>query len=405
MGGIHRTMIKLYDYQDDAIVQAYSKSIKSGYFGNSILDFDMGFGKTVCALAYWQRYFPEKLPLVIAPASVRDAKVWEKEFERFIGENGAIKSMEVESYAKLDKMQDVENRFIIFDECHALKNPTSNRSKYAQKMCRNVKNNFLLLSGTTHPNGWYDVAGYFVLFGESRNKTDFYKKYVEQKPAPFGNFLQIVGYKNTRKLVITWMNMATRKDLDGVRELPSQIFIDVRCQVKCSPLAYSGGVCRTCGESFDNISQAMAHLRENAVKDDEKQLSALLEQGQRMVIFYQTNAELAKIQKAIVKYNKNAKIAYVNGKRHDDTTGKDYVVAQYVAGSQGLNLQEYNYTVFFAPTYSWQDYVQAVARTYRTGQQRKTVFYKFKGGLYNNIWQAIENKKDFNVRVFERMKK
>ena len=389
-------MIKLFDYQRKSIDDAYFNSITNNHYGNTIFDFDMGYGKTVCALAYHQKYFRDKQILVIAPASVRDAKVWQKEFERFIGE-GEIK---VESYAKLAQLKDTKNTFIIFDECHALKNPVSGRSKHAQKIAQEPTNRFVGLSGTTHPNGWYDIAGYFVLFGISKNKTEFYRHYVEQRPARYGKFMEIVGYKRIPQLKKEWKGISIRRDLEGVRELPEQIFYNVFCETKVDPRASDGKLRKQFGVSFENIPQKMAYLTENAVQDAEKQLLALLEQGQDMVIFYRLNAELEKIKATIRKYNPKAKIAFVNGKQHDNTDGANYVVAQYTAGSQGLNLQEFRYTVFFAPTYSWQDYVQAVARTYRTGQTEKTVFYRFYGGIYDDIWAAIEQKQDFNFRAF-----
>ena len=185
-----------------------------------------------------------------------------------------------------------------------------------------------------------------------------------------------------------------------MRELPEENFQKRVWETKVDPRASDGKLRKQFGVSFENIPQKMAYLTENAVQDAEKQLLALLEQGQDMVIFYRLNAELEKIKATIRKYNPKAKIAFVNGKQHDNTDGANYVVAQYTAGSQGLNLQEFRYTVFFAPTYSWQDYVQAVARTYRTGQTEKTVFYRFYGGIYDDIWAAIEQKQDFNFRAF-----
>src|SRR5690625_2412710 len=66
--------------------------------------------------------------------------------------------------------------FVVFDECHYIKNPTSQRGKAGMHLAKH-STNFLLLSATPNANGWIDTINYFIMFGFYRNKTQFLKKH------------------------------------------------------------------------------------------------------------------------------------------------------------------------------------------------------------------------------------
>ena len=105
-------MIKLYDYQ-----QEYFKHVKSNY----IYDMDTGTGKTIMGLHHHQNYYKDQKLLIVAPAS----KINEGGWQRTIAEHYPHINYETCTYNMLNKKySEYKDYFVIFDECHRLKNST-----------------------------------------------------------------------------------------------------------------------------------------------------------------------------------------------------------------------------------------------------------------------------------------
>lgn len=79
---------------------------------------------------------------------------------------------------------------------------------------------------------------------------------------------------------------------------------------------------------------------------------------------------------------------------------------QYMAGSAGIELQYANEVVFYTPTYSYQDFSQAMGRAYRNGQKRKVTMYRFitQNTIEQAIYEALENKEDFSEMLYMKTK-
>ena len=75
-----------------------------------------------------------------------------------------------------------------------------------------------------------------------------------------------------------------------------------------------------------------------------------------------------------------------------------------MAGSAGIELQYANIVVFYTPTYSYQDYEQALGRAYRNGQTKKVTVYRYitKDSIEQAIYGALKNKKDFTEQLFRK---
>ena len=69
-------------------------------------------------------------------------------------------------------------------------------------------------------------------------------------------------------------------------------------------------------------------------------------------------------------------------------------VLSYQREAFGLNLQEYNNTIYFDKTFDWALYEQASRRTFRTGQEYDCHYYDLTGdaGLEKIIDRNIEKK-------------
>jgi len=111
--------------------------------------------------------------------------------------------------------------------------------------------------------------------------------------------------------------------------------------------------------------------------------------------------------KALAKTDKQ--ILLYDGDHHDKLPASDanisnvVLVAHYKSASTGLNLQWANVTIYFSPTYSYQEFEQSMGRTHRNGQTKKCLYYMFnvRGTVDYTIWQCLKEKRDFNERLWK----
>ena len=86
-------------------------------------------------------------------------------------------------------------------------------------------------------------------------------------------------------------------------------------------------------------------------------------------------------------------------------------VLTYGKHSLGLNLQNYNTTIYFDKTWDYAQRLQAGRRTFRTGQNNDCFYYDLTGdvGLERMINENIEKKQDllacFKQKSIEEIKK
>ena len=133
---------------------------------------DTGTGKTIMGLNHHQVYFKDKKLLIVAPASKLNEGGW----QRTIKDHYPQIDYETCSYNMLPKKyKEFTDYFVIFDECHRLKNSTGKWGKAGYELTK-IASGFILLSATCIPNGWEDSINYFKMFKLTKNKTSFIKE-------------------------------------------------------------------------------------------------------------------------------------------------------------------------------------------------------------------------------------
>jgi SNF2 family DNA or RNA helicase len=126
-----------------------------------------------------------------------------------------------------------------------------------------------------------------------------------------------------------------------------------------------------------------------------------------VIVFYNYISERKAILKALEKSGKN--ILRYDGDQHDTLPASDskikntVLVAHYKSASTGLNLQWANVTIYFSPTYSYQEFEQSIGRTHRNGQTKKCLYYLFntRNTVDRQIWQCLREKRDFNEKLWK----
>lgn len=408
--------MKLYKYQEE-----YLKTLPP----SCIMAADLGTGKTVMALAHWQRQATGRPLLVVAPASKIRTGDWHQEATRWFSEQDIYKTITYISYESL-RLMDKETKRprwwkytgarnggqvfdVIADECHALKNPQSKQSKALLEI-KQSGGLFIGLSGTPMPNGWIDFAGYSKLFGFVYGITEFKKKYCIYQD--YKGFPELVRYINTDQLEYQLKRVAFKLSRDQAAELPSRqlMSVNIHLTTKAAKLYNTCKLTRVhpnTGELLDNSPRLLSVLRQSTTDARlDSMLSVVGDTSDNIVIFYNYISERRAILKALAKSGKN--ILRYDGEVHDTLPAADanisdtVLVAHYKSASTGLNLQWANVTIYFSPTYSYQEFEQSIGRTHRNGQTKKCLYYLFnvKSTVDRNIWQCLREKRDFNEKLW-----
>jgi SNF2 family DNA or RNA helicase len=407
--------MNLYNYQEE-----YLRRLPP----NCIMAADLGTGKTLMSLAHWERKQTGHKLLVVAPASKIRTGDWQAEADRWFGL--ALPDITYISYESL-RLMDKETKRprwwqfcgsrnggiiydIIADECHWIKNPQSKQSKAVYEI-KQSGGLFIGLSGTPMPNGWIDFAGYSKLFNYVGGITEFKRRYCVYQD--YKGFPELVRYINTDQLENQLRRVAYKLDRNQAAELPSRQMIGVNIQLtpKAKKRYITMKITRqdpNTGELLDTSPRLLSMLRQSTTESRlDNLLSVLDDTSDNIIVFYNYISERKKILEVLSKSDK--RVLRYDGEVHDKLPAADadikntVLLAHYKSASTGLNLQWANVTVYFSPTYSYQEFEQSVGRTHRQGQTKKCLYYLFnvKGTVDAVIWRCLRDKKDFNEKLWK----
>lgn len=407
--------MKLYTYQESYLARCPA---------NCIMAADLGTGKTLMSLAHWERQNTGRPLLIVAPAAKIRTGDWESEASRWFGL--AMPDITYISYESL-RLMDKETKRprwwkytatrnggtvydVIADECHSLKNPQAKQSKAVLEV-KMAGGLFIGLSGTPMPNGWIDFAGYSKLFGFTKGITEFKKNFCVYQD--YKGFPELVKYVNVHILESQLRRTAFKLSRDQAAELPSRQMLGVNIHLtpKSAKLYHELKITRKdprTNELLDNSSRLLSVLRQSTT---EARLDSLLsivgDTADNIVVFYNYISERKAILDKLSKSDK--KILRYDGEVHDTLPASDaqiqntVLVAHYKSASTGLNLQWANVTIYFSPTYSYQEFEQSIGRTHRNGQTKKCLYYLFnvKNTIDKTIWNCLRDKRDFNDKLWK----
>jgi hypothetical protein len=130
-------------------------------------------------------------------------------------------------------------------------------------------------------------------------------------------------------------------------------------------------------------------------------LKEILDERQKLIVFYNFNYELAILR----AFGKDVNFAEWNGHRHQDLPrGSQWVYAvQYAAGAEGWNCIETDTTVFWSLTYSYKLWEQAHGRIDRLNTPFCDLWYyslRSKARIDIKVWEALKSKKSFQNRYY-----
>ena len=405
--------LELYKFQTEYL---------RGLPGKYMFAADTGTGKTIMAIAHYDKHAYLKPLLILAPASKVNTGDWQREIAEFFA-GRIVPEYEIYSYEKFTRVPTVAQFkktgdrgvwrdwlkrhpagfAMIADEVHKAKNPQSGTGRRVFETSLTASM-FIGLSATPLPNGWIDAANYYKIFGFTKNITDFKKRYCNIQT--YKGFPEIIGYYHESELQNLWNRVAKPLNKQAALDLPPTTTIPVSLPSGSKYLQVQKD--RIFGDKFlDNPSALMHALRQSIIEPKVVWLKEFLEGvSDNVVVFYNYKSERDLILKMCKKYHSKRVIFRQDGEKHEVPDKSNWAelkrtitLAQYQSGSVGIELTYAATTIYFSPTYSYSNFEQSIGRTNRHGQTQKMTLYFLCAPttLERDIWAALRDKKDFQV--------
>lgn len=380
--------------------------IKNG----SVLNGDVGSGKTITALAYYVQTVcggditgnePMQHPrplIVITTAKKRDDLDWEDEALHL----GIFRDPEVsyghqefiiDSWNNMYKYVDREDAFFIFDEQRLV-----GSGAWVKTFLKIVKKNQWVLLSATPADTWIDYVPLFVAHGFFRNRTDFIEQHVVW--TFHGRYRKIRGFFGVKRLVNYRDQILVEMPFERhtVRHI-SQMFVDHNADD-------FNLVWKKLWNIYDDVPlidvSEKHRLGRRVVNSDQSRLNAieeLSEKHPRLIIFYNFDYELELLRTLMTRMD--IVVAEWNGHRHEPVpqTERWLYLVQYAAGSEGWNCTATDAIVFYSLTYSHKQYEQAQGRIDRMDTPFTDLWYYVlmsQAKIDLLIWRALTQKKNFH---------
>ncbi|MBX0312928.1 MAG: hypothetical protein JHC31_14390 [Sulfurihydrogenibium sp.] len=378
--------MKLFKHQEQAIKLYKEKD------GLLYLNWETGTGKTIGALAIANDNNYKNI-LVVAPRSSHLS--WQTENIHFPSLNLTVITYE----AFRDKLEDFSKfDFVIFDEAHRLKNPSAKMTKKAISLA--VSGELpprILLSGTP-ADRYYEIYSQlkvlnpadimFTKYFSSYTKFINYYYYINDYYKP--TYLKEREYE--RELKEWFLQYAHIVRKEDVVELPPLAEIPIRLKkTKTNDVDFDFNV-----KGLYTVGHFIAEYRKASMSKDKLQwILDFIEDNPNTIVFSLFRDPVMELKKQLG--NKIYAITGEYKKEFDDALKKqDRPIITTYALKEGANLQKYSNVVYLSLPMSYRDYQQSLARTYRTGQDKKVSIYK----LYQ---QTIDYKVDNIIRNKERV--
>ncbi|MDF2513717.1 MAG: box helicase [Herbinix sp.] len=433
-----------HDYQRYCVNRLVSEE-------NLGLFLDMGLGKTVITLTAMNdlRYnrFKVRKVLVIAPKKVaedtwtREAEKWEHlKLLRVIPVLGSqikrIKALNTPGdiyVLSRDNVQWLVDYYrnswpfdtVIIDELSSFKNPSAKRFKKLCLVRPHIKR-MIGLTGTPAPNGLMDLwAQVFLLDSGQRLETTvtayrvrYFDPDKRTRERVF-SYMPKIGAEEliNEKLKDICISLSAKdyltlpERIDNVRyvkldsksqERYDELQREMLLEIDDTTTIDAGTAAVLSNKLLQLCNGAIYDENRNVIEIHDNKVEAFMEiaeaaQGKPILVFYNFQHDLARLQKALSKTGLRVS-ELKNPKSIEDWNNKkiDVLLAHPASAAYGLNLQAGgNIIVWFGLNWSLELYQQANARLYRQGQTESVIIHHLvvAGTMDEDVMAALENKR------------
>lgn len=420
----------LFDFQEFVVVHALKK-------GRCAVFADTGLGKTAIELVIAQNVVQKtnRKTLVLTPLAV--AFQFLKESEKIgipgtieYSKDGRFKSdIVVTNYERLHYFDFNDFEAVILDESSILKNFEGSTKKTITQFIKKVKYRFLC-TATPSPNDFIELGTSSEALGYM-GYTDMLSTFFTNnedtiKPQNIGTKWILKGHAESSFFhwVSTW-SISLRKPsdigFDDDRYVLPKLHTNYHPVKNNKNLVVDGQI-----QAFNQIARRLTEVRAEQQMTVESRCQRAVDLARKCTVYWcNRNDEGDTIQSLdkgayqitgsmSLDKKEDILIAFSNG-------DIDRLITKPKITAFGLNWQHCNHTVFF-PTFSFEQYYQAIRRFWRFGQKREvTVDLVYSDGqkrvldsliakseksvqLFSNLNSAINKNHTDNIKEFQKVK-
>jgi hypothetical protein len=405
---------KMFDFQKHVADYSINKGRCADFL-------DTGLGKTIIELTHAVNYIrhTNKPVLIITPLAV--AFQFIKEAEKFgiddisYSKDGKYKTkIVVCNYERLEHFNSSDFDCVILDESSILKNFDGAIRQHITTFLKKVQYRYLF-TATPSPNDFIELGtssealGYL---GYTDMLTKFFKNNgnsIDIRHAGCEWYLKGHAEKDFWRWIASWsISMRKPSDLgfsDKLHILPELIEKETIVR-NTNPLAINGqsNMFALPAQNFFEIKaevRATIHERcemavEKASKHDTSVYWVNLNDEADLISKLDKDTKEVK-GKMNIDEKEEILLAFSNGKIKK-------LITKTSITAFGLNWQHCNHTTYF-PTYSYEQYYQAIRRFWRFGQKRKVFVDLILSDGQTRIMQSLMVKKDKAITMFENLTK
>jgi hypothetical protein len=404
----------MFDFQKHITQYAIKK-------GRCAVFLDTGLGKTIIQLTIAKNYIQHtnKTVLIITPLAV--AFQFIKEAEKFgiddisYSKDGKYKSkIVVCNYERLEHFNSTDFDCVLLDESSILKNFDGAIKNHITSFLKKVKYRFLF-TATPSPNDYIELGtssealGYL---GYMDMLTKFFKNNnnsIDPKHAGSEWYLKPHAENDFWQWVASWsISMRKPSDIgysDSMYELPNLHEIQTIIRNE-NPLAINGqtSLFALPAMGFAEIkSEVRATIRERCEMAVKK--SSEYDTSVYWVNLNDEAALISNLDKSAIEIKGAMNIDQKEEILLNFSDGKiKKLITKTSITAFGLNWQHCNHTTYF-PTYSYEQYYQAIRRFWRFGQKREVFVDLILSDGQIKIMESLLIKKDKAVKMFDQLTK
>lgn len=409
---------KMFDYQKYVAEYAIKK-------GRCAVFLDTGLGKTIIELTIARNYIKHTnkpvliiTPLAVAFQFIKEAKKFDIDDIEY-SKDGSYKSkIVVCNYERLDKFNWQDFECVILDESSILKNFDGAIKNHITAFLKKVKYRYLF-TATPSPNDYIELGtssealgylGYMDMLGKFfKNNQNNVAKISQVSKARQGVdfYLKPHAEKDFWMWVGSW-SISMRKPSDhgfsdAKHKLPELIENQIVVR-NTKPLVLNGQ-----HQMFNIVAQSFAEIKAEVRATIKERCEKAVElSGNHDITVYWVN--LNDEGKLVRQLDKDS--IEIHGSM--DLDEKEEILNNFSNGlikklisktsitAFGLNWQHCNHTTYF-PTYSYEQYYQAIRRFWRFGQKKPVTVDLVLSDGQTRIMETLMVKKDKAINMFENL--
>lgn len=404
-----------FDFQKDIIEKAVRK-------GRMAVFADTGLGKTLIQLSIAQNVVNETkgrvlilTPLAVAFQFILEAEKIGVESIEYSKDGSYSSNIVVCNYERLHNFNSEDFKGVILDESSILKNFDGKIKNQVTSFMKKIKYRFLS-TATPSPNDFIELGTSSEVLGYM-GYMDMLGKFFKNNNSSVAKQKRNIGEKyylkpHAEKDFFAWVNQWS-------------IMVKMPSDLGYSDERYNLPRLNINRHVIENTS-VLEHDGQVGLFVKEAKTFQEIKHEQRMTIEYRCKkaVELAKGKTSVYWVNLNDESALINEldeeaveiKGSMSIDKKEDILLKFANGEikriitkakmtgMGLNWQHCNHSVFF-PTYSYEQYYQAIRRFWRFGQKYDVTIDMVTSSGQKRIIQALEQKTEKAIQLYENLVK